>query len=128
MPKLPDPTFLKFPFQIGDDGPELSQRAAHVRSQIEQVLMTAPGERVFRPHFGVGVMQLVFEPNSSALWNATENRLISSLAEALQGEVDPSTLEAGVTGEGEKLNISIAYTLARVGLHEEHTFSVPGGS
>ena len=127
MPKLPDPTFLKFPFQIGEDGPELCQRAAHVRSQIEQVLMTAPGERVFRPNFGVGVMQLVFEPNSSALWSTTENRLISLLAEALQGEVDPGTLQASITGDGEKLNISIAYTLARVNQHEEHVFSMSGG-
>jgi phage baseplate assembly protein W len=127
MPKLPDPTFLKFPFHIGENGPELSRRAAHVRSQIEQVLMTAPGERVFRPDFGVGVQQLVFEPNSSALWSVTENRLVSTLAKALQGEVDPNTLLASVTGEGEKLNISVTYTLARIGLQEEHEFSVPGG-
>ncbi|MDR2208472.1 MAG: GPW/gp25 family protein [Azoarcus sp.] len=127
MPKLPDPTFLKFPFHIGKDGPEFSRRAAHVRSQIEQVLMTAPGERVFRPDFGVGVKQLVFEPNSSALWSVTENRLMSTLAQALQGEVDPSTLQASVTGEGEKLNITVAYTLARIGLREEHEFPVSGG-
>ncbi|MCL2643839.1 MAG: GPW/gp25 family protein [Betaproteobacteria bacterium] len=130
MPRLPDPTFLTFPFHIDEKngGPGLSRRGAHVRSQIEQVLMTAPGERVFRPNFGVGVKQLVFEPNSSALWSITENRLLSALAEALRGEVDPSTLQASVTGEGEKLNISVSYTLARVGLREEHMFSVPGGS
>jgi len=126
MPKLPDPAFLKFPFRIGPSGPEHSRRAAHIRSQIEQVLLTAPGERVFRPNFGVGVKQLVFEPNTSALWGVTENRLMSALMEALQGEIDPGTLQASVTGEGEKLNITIAYTLARVGLREEHEFSVSG--
>jgi hypothetical protein len=128
MPGLPDPTYLKFPFHVGENGPELSRRGEHVRSQIEQVLMTAPGERVFRPDFGVGVQRLVFEPNSSALWNVTENRLVSSLADALQGEVDPSTLQAGVTGEGEKLNINVSYTLARVGLREEHDFPISGES
>ena len=128
MPKLPDPTFLKFPFHVDENGPELSGRGEHVRAQIEQVLMTAPGERVFRPNFGVGVKKLVFEPNSSALWSITENRLVSTLTEALRGEVDPSTLQASITGEGEKLNITISYTLARVGLQEEHGFSVSGGS
>jgi len=125
MPKLPDPAFLKFPFHVGKDGPELSRRAENVRSRIEQVLMTSPGERVFRPNFGVGVKQLVFEPNGSALWSVTENRLVSALAQALQGEVDPSTLHAGVTGENEKLHISISYTLARVGLRESHEFLIP---
>ncbi|MCL2875443.1 MAG: GPW/gp25 family protein [Betaproteobacteria bacterium] len=127
MPRLPDPSFLKFPFHVGKNGPELSRRGAHVRSQIEQVLMTVPGERVFRPNFGVGVKRLVFEPNSSALWSVTENRLLSSLMEALQGEVDPGTLQASVTGEGEKLSISVSYTLARIGLLEEYDFSVSGG-
>ena len=124
MPKLPDTTFLKFPFHVGENGPELSMRGEHVRSQIEQVLMTAPGERVFRPNFGVGVKRLVFEPNGSALWSATENRLVSALTETLQGEVDPSTLRAEVAGEGEKLNITVSYTLARVGLREEYDFPV----
>jgi len=127
MPKLPDPTFLKFPFHIGENGPEISKRAEHVRSQIEQVLMTAPGERVFRLNFGVGVKQLVFEPNASVLWDITRNRLISALVEALRGEVDPSTLQAEVKGEGEKLIISVSYTLARIGLREEHAFSILGG-
>ena len=128
MPKLPDPAYLKFPFHVGENGPELSRRSAHVRSQIEQVLMTIPGERVFRPNFGAGVKRLVFEPNSSTLWSITETRLTSSLMEALQGEVDPSTLQASVTGEGEKLSISVSYTLSRVGLQEEHKFPVSGGN
>lgn len=127
MSKLSDPTFLRFPFHVGKDGPEFSRRADHVRSQIQQVLFTSPGERVFRPSFGVGLKKLVFEPNNSALWSVTESRLVASLIEALRGEVDPSTLKASVTGEGEKLMISVSYTLARVGLREEHQFPVPGG-
>ena len=127
MPKLPDPSFLKFPFHVGENGPEASRRAAHVRAQIEQVLFTSPGERVFRPDFGAGVKRLVFEPNNSALWSITENRLMSALLGALQGEIDPGTLQASVTGEDEKLHITVAYTLARIGLQEEHEFSVPGG-
>ena len=128
MPRLPDPTFLKFPFHVGEDGPELSRRGEHVREQIAQVLFTAPGERVFRPNFGIGVKQMVFEPNSSALWGVMKNRLISNLTEALQGEVDPSTLQADITGEGEKLYITISYTLARVGLHEKLDFPISGVS
>ena len=44
----------------------------HVRDLIEQVLFTTPGERVNRPTFGSGLLQLVFAPNSDALAAATE--------------------------------------------------------
>lgn len=126
MSRLTDPAYLKFPFHVGVDGPESSGRAAHVREQIEQVLMTAPGERVFRPDFGIGLKQLVFEPNASTLWTVMQRRLSSALMDALQGEVDPGTLETSVTGEEERLIVSVAYTLARIGKREEHTIAVSG--
>ncbi|HYJ93736.1 MAG TPA: GPW/gp25 family protein, partial [Vicinamibacterales bacterium] len=42
----------------------------HIRDLIEQVLFTAPGERVNRPTFGSGVLRLVFAPNSDTLASA----------------------------------------------------------
>ena len=39
----------------------------HVRDMIEQLLFTSPGERVNRPDFGSGLLQLVFAPNSPEL-------------------------------------------------------------
>ena len=44
----------------------------HVRDLIEQVLFTSPGERVNRPAFGSGVVQLLFAPNNDALASATQ--------------------------------------------------------
>jgi uncharacterized protein len=44
----------------------------HIRDLIEQVLFTTPGERVNRPTFGSGLMQLVFAPNSDALGAAVQ--------------------------------------------------------
>ena len=43
----------------------------HIRDLIEQVLFTTPGERVNRPDFGSGLLQLVFAPNSAELAAAT---------------------------------------------------------
>jgi phage baseplate assembly protein W len=126
MSRLPDDSYLKFPFRVGPDGPETSGRAAHVREQIEQVLMTAPRERVFRPDFGAGVRQLVFEPNASPLWVVTQKRLSAALTDALQGEVDPETLDITVNGEGERMTILVSYTLARIGQREEHLIPVSG--
>ena len=127
MARLTAPIYLSFPFRVDAGGPRVSERSRHVREQIEQVLFTIPGERVFRPEFGAGIRTLVFEPNTSPLWEVTRKRLIASLAEALKGEVDPRTLEVEVEGEGEKLVVVISYTLATLGHTERHRIPVGSG-
>lgn len=127
MPKLSSPRYLAFPFRIAGNGALVDERVRHVRGQIEQVLFTNPGERVFRPEFGAGIRALVFEPNTSALGELTKKRLLASLTEALQGEVDPRSLDVDVVGEGEKLIVVIAYALATIGHFERHEIPVSGG-
>lgn len=124
MQRLSSPSYLSFPLKIGIDGTATSSRSDHVREQIEQVLFTNPRERVFRPEFGVGVRRLIFEPNTALLRDVTEKRLRASLAEALQGEVDPKTLEIKVAAEQEKLFIRISYVLARIQQQETHEYEV----
>ena len=75
MNRLTDPPYISFPLRIGGHGATTADRRPHVRQQIEQVLFTNPGERVFRPEFGAGLKQLVFEPNSSVLWEITRKRI-----------------------------------------------------
>jgi len=124
MVGIADPAYMAFPFKVGSKGTETSRRSDHVREQIEQVLFTNPRERVFRPEFGVGVRRLIFEPNTALLRDVTEKRLRASLAEALQGEVDPKTLEIEVAAEQEKLFIRISYVLARIQQQETHEYEV----
>lgn len=64
---------VAYPWHIDAGGrTATAQRADHIRQLIEQVLFTTPGERVNRPTFGSGLMQLVFSPNSSELATATQ--------------------------------------------------------
>jgi hypothetical protein len=122
--QLNNADFMTFPLQIGAEGTATSTRREHVREQIEQVLFTYPGERWFRPEFGVGVRALVFEPNNRALWEITQKRLLASLTDALAGEVDPSSLSVEATGEEEKLFVTIAYRLATINHTERMAFAV----
>ncbi len=124
--RLNNSDFMTFPLVIGAQGAATSDRRAHVREQIEQVLFTNPGERWFRPEFGTGVRALVFEPNSSLLWEVTKKRLLASLTEALAGEVQPSSLDVTVEGDGAKLFITISYTLAAINYSEKIEFAVEG--
>jgi phage baseplate assembly protein W len=77
----------------------------HIRDLIEQVLFTAPGERVNRPTFGSGLMQLVFAPNSDELATATQFLVQGALqqwlgeliqVEAVQVSSIDSTLEVTI--------------------------------
>ena len=120
MPHLIDPAYLSFPLRIGARGAATSGRRDHVRQQIEQVLFTDPGERVYRPEFGAGIRALIFEPNGSVLADILRKRLTDSLADALQGEVDPKTLQVDVRPEAEKLFVVISYALATVGQSESY--------
>lgn len=125
--RLPRTAYMTFPFRITEAGAQTSTRADHIREQIMQVLFTSPGERVFRPEFGFGARQHVFEPNSIQLWEAVKSRLQGSLTEALAGEVDPKTLqiEVGATPDApEKLLVRITYVLAALQKEESHAFSV----
>ncbi len=58
-------TNLYFPYQFDGRGRTREASAAdYVRQLVEQVLFTAPGERVNLPDFGSGLLQIPFAPNS----------------------------------------------------------------
>jgi phage baseplate assembly protein W len=81
----------------------------HIRDMIEQILFTAPGERVNRPTFGSGVMQLVFAPNSDALAAATQIQVQSALQQWLGDLIEVGEVE--VTNDDATLNVLIHYVL-----------------
>lgn len=127
MTRLNTADYMRFPFTVGDSGAEVSTRLEHVRAIIEQVLFTNPGERWFRPDFGVGAVALVFEPNAPALWEVTRKRMTASLVDALAGEVDPRTIEViideAASTEAE-LIVTVAFTLAAINHTERTKFAI----
>lgn len=75
---------IDYPYRIDGRG-RIGQTSEenHIRDMIEQVLFTSPGERVNRPTFGSGLMQLVFAPNSDELASAVEFMVQGSLQQWL---------------------------------------------
>jgi phage baseplate assembly protein W len=105
---------VDFPYHVDGRG-RTAQAAdeAYVRDLIEQVLFTAPGERVNRPDFGTGLMQLVFGPNSDEL-AATIQMLVRGALQQWLGEL---IRVEGVNAESHdsSLTIEIHYTLLSTG-------------
>jgi phage baseplate assembly protein W len=89
--------------QAGDDD--------HIRDLIEQVLFTAPGERVNRPNFGCGLQRLVFAPNSDDLAAATQFLVQGSLQQWLGDLIEVN--EVAVENDDSKLLVTVQYTVRR---------------
>ncbi len=103
---------IGYPFHIADNGRSAgADDNEHVRQMIEQVLFTVPGERVNRPDFGTGLMQLVFSPNSPELAAATEFTVQGALQQWL-GEVI-QVEEVKVVSVESTLQVTVRYLVRR---------------
>jgi hypothetical protein len=97
--------------------------ADHIRDLIEQVLFTAPGERVMRPDFGAGLLALVFEPNSSTLASTTQFLVQSGLQRHLSDLIAVNAVT--VENVDAALQVSVVYTVLADGTAQQASFSVP---
>ena len=59
---------IEYPFNFDSRGrTATTDDDGHIRDMLEQLLLTNPGERVNRPDFGSGLLQMIFAPNSPEL-------------------------------------------------------------
>jgi phage baseplate assembly protein W len=112
---------LEYPFQFDTRGRTADATYDdHIRDLIEQVLFTVPGERVNRPTFGCGLMQLVFAPNSDELAAATQFLVQGALQQWL-GEV--IAVEAvQIEANDAALRVSIQYVIRRTQMRQTAEF------
>jgi len=86
---------------------------AHVRDMIEQLVFTAPGERVNRPTLGSGALALVFAPNDATLAAAMRLSVQAALQEWLGDLVEVT--DVAVESDDATLRLEIAYVVRRTG-------------
>jgi phage baseplate assembly protein W len=105
---------IDFPLQIGPSGRTAdTSYPDHVRDMIEQLLFTRPGERVNRPDFGCGLLDLVFEPNSPELAAALQVSAEGALQLWLGDVIEVNALT--VTADEAALRIDLRYVLLTTG-------------
>ena len=96
----------------------------HIRDMIEEILFTAPSERVNRPTFGCGVLQLVFAPNGDALAAATQFTIQGALQQWLGDLIQVEAVT--VQNDDATLRILVQYTIRRTQQRQVAQF-VQGG-
>jgi phage baseplate assembly protein W len=115
---------LSFPFQATDRGVvATSPRAEAVRQQLEQLLLTIPGERVNRPDFGCGVQRLVFAGAGAETKAATEYVITTSIRRYLRDLVQLDAVR--VTVDDTHLFVDVLYTLPDTGQELAASFVQP---
>src|SRR5580700_12184200 len=101
---------VAFPYSFDATGhTATTDPLSHIGDMIEQILLTSPGERVYRPTFGSGTAQLVFAPNSDVLAAAQQQAIQSGLQQYLSDliRVNSVTVEANDA----TLQVTVVYTL-----------------
>ena len=103
---------IDFPFHFDRTGRTATATDDdHIREMIEQFLLTAPGERVNRPDFGSGLLQLIFAPNSPELAAALRLTLQAGLQRWLGDLIEVQALE--VTSEEATVRVELNYLVRR---------------
>ena len=103
---------IDYPFHIDAGGRIASiDQEEHIRDLIEQVLFTSPGERVNRPTFGSGLIQLVFAPNSAEVDTAMQFLVQGALQQWLGELIEVKAVD--VTADESTLQVVVEYVVRR---------------
>lgn len=113
---------LDYPFHLDARGRSaVTGEEDHIRDMIEQLLFTSPGERVNRPDFGTGLLQLLFSPNSPELAAAVQFTVQAALQRWLGDVIQVNGVE--VQSQDATLTVLVKYLIRRTGTARTDTFT-----
>jgi Bacteriophage baseplate protein W len=120
-------TDIAFPFRTDQLGrTAVAGYDDHVRDMIEQLLFTSPGERLMRPDFGCGLLDLVFAPNSPELASALELSVHAALQRWLGEVIEVESLD--IVSEESVVRVHLVYGVRRTGERRSEVFEGRGGA
>ena len=115
-------TDFDFPYHVDGRGRTATTGSDdHLRDLIEQVLFTAPGERVMRPDFGSGLLGLVFEPGGPELVATTQHLVQGALQQELGHLIAVDSVD--VSQDEGALTVSVSYVALQTQERTSATFS-----
>lgn len=91
-----------------------------LRDLVRAVLFTAPGERVHRPEFGSGALQLVFQPTSVEIATTVQFVVQGALQQWVGHLVEIAGVD--VAASEDSLHITVSWTDRRTGRTRSETF------
>ena len=121
-----------YPLRIDGGSQQAAQApyAEHVGQMVEQVLLTAPGERVDLPDFGCGLRQLVFAPMYGSLDTGLKLQITDALGRWLANVIDVQAVDVETSDDDAALaegtvQVTVTYTLVDTQTTERTTVLLP---
>jgi uncharacterized protein len=103
---------VSFPYRVSGAGRTAQDDYdQHIRHLIEQVLFTAPGERVNRPDLGTGLQRFVFASTNDETLAATQFLVQGALQEWLGELIEVEGVD--VASEEAMLTVTVRYRVVR---------------
>ena len=113
---------IDFPFGFDARGrTTLTTDDDHIRDMIEQLLFTAQGERLNRPDFGSGLLQMVFAPNSQEVAAALQFTTQAAVQRYLCDLIDLQQLD--VTANDATLSVTVRYVVRATQQAQQASFT-----
>ena len=113
---------IDFPFRFDKRGrTATTDDGDHIRDMIEEFLFTNPGERVNRPDYGSGLLQMVFAPNSPEIASALQFTIQAGLQRWLGDVIVAQKVE--VTSEDSTLRVLVQYVVRSTNQTQSATFT-----
>jgi phage baseplate assembly protein W len=116
---------VNFPYQFDGRGRTLDPQADYIRQLVEQVLFTAPGERVNLPDFGSGLLALPFALTGPEMAAATQFAVAGALQKWLSASI--KVVSVAVSTDESVLTVSVTYAPLGQDVTQVQTF-VYGGN
>jgi uncharacterized protein len=117
---------IAFPFRVGSHGrTATSDPSTHVTELVQALLFTSPGERVNRPTFGGGVMQMLFEPARPELATASQMLVQGMLQQWLGDLISVQQVDFDTTSEG-SVRVTVQYVVKATQQTQTDVFLQPG--
>lgn len=118
---------IDYPFHFDNRGrTAATDDDDHIRDMIEEFLFTNPGERVNRPDFGSGLLQLVFAPNSPELAATVQFTVQAGLQRWLSDLIAVQRVD--VMAQDSTLSVLVQYVVMSTGQQQTQTFNSGGAS
>ena len=99
-----------------------------VQQNFKMLMLTAPGERVMDPHFGVGLRNYLFENNSPGTYDAIRIKVNTQVAKYLS-YLKIVNISFGTMGvidniSGNILDMNIEYFITPLGIYNDINFEL----
>jgi uncharacterized protein len=115
---------VRFPLRIDGRGRTATgPYEQYVEDLLEQLLFTNAGERVNRPDFGSGLLQMVFAPGSDEIAAATRFLVEGAVQQWLGDVLQLESVDA--QQQDSRLTVTVAYKVRRTQERRQVTFERP---